>query len=141
MIQLGAGILIVNGRAEITAELTHEALQQLSLRYRLACDACEAYAGAGFTVIYQDVILGEYLNEVHTRLSRWSPGVLVLNPALDVVARRDAERAQDGLCRRLDPCVAGCWAGADAAYRLVARYLGHDGGGNRRLRIAPRRGN
>jgi hypothetical protein len=92
MIQLGAGILILNGRAEITPELTHEALQQLSLRYRLACDACEAYADAGFTVIYQDVILGEYLNEVHTRLSRWSPGVLVLNPTLDVVARRDAER-------------------------------------------------
>lgn len=102
--------MIVNGRAEITPELTHDALQQLSLRYRLACDACEAYADAGFTVIYQDVILGEYLNEVHTRLSRWSPGVLVLNPALDVVARRDAERRKTAY--------AGDWTPASLAAGL-----------------------
>ncbi len=102
--------MIVNGRAEITPELSHEALQQLSLRYRIACEACEAYADAGFTVIYQDVILGEYLREVHTRLSRWSPGVLVLDPTLDVVASRDAERQKTAY--------AGEWAPASLAAGL-----------------------
>ncbi len=102
--------MIVNGRAEVKPELSPEALQQLSLRYRISCDACEAYAGAGFTVIYQDVILGEYLNEIYTRLSRWSPGVLVLNPTLDVVARRDAERRKTAY--------AGDWTPASLAAGL-----------------------
>lgn len=102
--------MIVNGRAEITPELSHEALQQLSLRYRIACDACEAYADAGFTVIYQDVILGKYLDEAYTRLSRWSPGVLVLNPGLDVVAKRDAERHKSAY--------AGDWTPASLAAGL-----------------------
>jgi chloramphenicol 3-O-phosphotransferase len=84
--------MIVAGRAEMTPDPSDEAVEQLALRHRLACCTCDAYAGAGFTVIYQDVILGQHLADVHTQLARWSPGVVVLDPTLDVVAARDAKR-------------------------------------------------
>lgn len=84
--------MIINGRAEMTPDPSAQALDQLTLRYRLACDTSAAYAGAGFNVIYQDVILGAYLAEVCARLAPWSPGVVVLRPSLDVVAQRDAAR-------------------------------------------------
>jgi hypothetical protein len=51
-------------RAEITAEPTREALWQLDLSYRLICRCAAACAGARFTVMYQDVILGAYRAEV-----------------------------------------------------------------------------
>jgi predicted kinase len=43
--------MIVNGRAEMSPTPSTEALEQLSLRYRLACDAAASYAQAGFTVV------------------------------------------------------------------------------------------
>lgn len=84
--------MIVNGREEMSPDPSAEALSQLALRYRLACEAAAAYAGAGFAVVYQDVILGHYLAEVVGSLSAHDPAVVVLDPALDVVARRDRER-------------------------------------------------
>jgi hypothetical protein len=86
--------MIVGGRAEVTAAPTSEALRQLELRYRLACRCAGAYANAGFTVVYEDVIPGAYLSKVCALLSRWEPGVVVLAPCLDVVERRDRERGK-----------------------------------------------
>ena len=56
--------MIVNGRAEMTATLSEEAEQQLWLRYRLAAAAAHLYLQAGFTVVYQDSIIGPTLAEV-----------------------------------------------------------------------------
>jgi predicted kinase len=88
--------MVVRGRAEMSPEPSADALAQLALRYRLACEAALAYVDAGFTVVYQDVILGAHLADVARQLSRHEPAVVVLNPSLDVVAERDRDRAKTG---------------------------------------------
>lgn len=88
--------MIVRGRAEPEPGRMAEAEQQLVLRYGLAVDAASRYAGAGFTVIYQDVVLGRHLRDVLEALRPWSPGAVVLCPCAEVVARRDAARAKTG---------------------------------------------
>src|SRR5215216_1713456 len=56
--------MIVNDRAEVDPGLGNQAMEQLRLRYRIAAAAANLYCQAGFTVIYQDVIIGSVLNEV-----------------------------------------------------------------------------
>src|SRR5262245_49319442 len=53
--------MIVNGQAEMDLELSPEALKQLRLRYQLAATAAGLYLAAGFSVVYQDVIIGRDL--------------------------------------------------------------------------------
>lgn len=84
--------MIVNGRAEMSPAPSAEAMAQLSLRYRMACDAATAYATAGFTVIYQDVILGDALAQVASDLAPYDLGIVVLTPDYSVIAQRDRER-------------------------------------------------
>jgi predicted kinase len=88
--------MIVNGRAEMAPGFTESAWEQLRLRYRLAA-ASDLSCAAGFTVIYQDVIIGPILREVATQLGAKSPlRVVVLCPAPEVVAAREAARAKVG---------------------------------------------
>ena len=56
--------MIINGRADMTPEATAEADRQLRLRHRLTAQTCDQYTAAGFTVITQDVVLGEHLTEL-----------------------------------------------------------------------------
>jgi hypothetical protein len=84
--------MIVRGREDMTAQPSAEALAQLKLRHKLACDVAMAYVSAGFAVVYQDVILGPYLSEVAAWLSPLDTGIVVLNPSLDVLAERDHRR-------------------------------------------------
>src|SRR3981081_764861 len=56
--------MVVNGRADMTPEPSEEALRQLRLRYRLTAAASDDYFREGFTVVAQDVILGEHLSEM-----------------------------------------------------------------------------
>jgi hypothetical protein len=86
--------MIVGGQAEITAAPRSKALRQLELRYRLTCRCAGAYASAGFTVVYQDVIPGVYLSKVCALLPRWEPGVVVRALRLDMVERHDRERGK-----------------------------------------------
>lgn len=84
--------MIVAGRAEMTPDPTDEAIRQLRLRHRLAADVADAYFRAGFTVIAQDVILGDHLVEM-TELIRSRPLlVVVLAPSVDAVAAREVVR-------------------------------------------------
>jgi predicted kinase len=86
--------MVVGGRADMTPEPSDEALRQLRLRYRLAAQVSDAYFEAGFTVITQDVILGEQLAEM-TALIRSRPLlVVVLAPAVAAVAAREAARGK-----------------------------------------------
>jgi predicted kinase len=96
--------MIVNGRAEMRPNADAEAMEQLRLRYRLAATAADLYCTAGFTVVYQDVILGPMLREVVDLLGGWPLRVVVLCPAPDVVAGREETRAKTGY---------GPWAVAD----------------------------
>jgi hypothetical protein len=62
--------MIVSGQAEMTAHLSVEAERQLWLRYRLAAAAAGLYVQAGFTVVYQDIIIGPALAENVARIIR-----------------------------------------------------------------------
>ena len=89
--------MIVNGRLEKTPDAPEEALRQLQLRYELAALTADRYCDAGFTVVYQDVILGPILNEIVERLKRHRRvAVVVLTPSPEVVAQREAGRGKTG---------------------------------------------
>ena len=85
--------MIVNGRAEMSSTTpAPEALAQLVLRYELAADTADRYAQAGFTVVLQDIILGEHLRYVVDRIRSRPLSVVVLAPSVAAVAKRDAKR-------------------------------------------------
>ena len=88
--------MIVNGRAEMTVDLSEEAYQQLWLRYRLAVQAAGLYLQAGFTVVYQDIIIGSALSEVEAMYERERLSVIVLCPRPEVIAARALARAKTG---------------------------------------------
>ncbi len=87
--------MIVSGRAAMTAELSAEAQVQLDLRYRLAAWAARGYLDAGFTVVYQDIIVGAGLVHV-LGLLPFPPVLVALCPDTGVVAARDTARAKTG---------------------------------------------
>ena len=84
--------MIVNGRVEREVPLSDEALRQVELRYRIAATVADHYLAAGFTVVYQDVIIGELLRTVARSLARHRLHVVVLCPRAEVVAARDESR-------------------------------------------------
>jgi predicted kinase len=84
--------MVVNGRAEMQPDQADQAWAQLRLRYKIAASAADLYCEAGFTVVYQDVIIGEMLAEVVQHLRRWPLHVIVLCPSPDVAAQRDQTR-------------------------------------------------
>jgi predicted kinase len=88
--------MIVSGRAELTPDPTPEALRQLDLRYDLACAVAERYLDAGFTVVYQDILLEQDLKDMVSRLAAWQPGVVVLVPSAVTLRGRDRDRVKTG---------------------------------------------
>jgi len=86
--------MVVGGRAEMTPEPSDEAIQQLRLRYQLAAQVSDAYFDAGFTVITQDVILGEDLAEMTTLIRSRPLLVIVLAPQADTIAARENARGK-----------------------------------------------
>jgi predicted kinase len=88
--------MIVNGRAEMSIPLSTEAQRQLQLRYDLAAETAKRYAQAGWTVIYQDIMLGPALTTVTTLLRPFVPAVVVLCPRAEVLAARDQARSKQG---------------------------------------------
>ena len=88
--------VIVNGRADMTAEPSDEALRQLRLRYDLAASTADRYAAAGFTVVLQDVVLGADLPAMVGRIRHRPLAVVVLAPRAEVVAARERDRPKTG---------------------------------------------
>ena len=88
--------MIVSGRAEMTPDAPEEAVHQLELRYRLATQTARSYFNAGFTVVYQDIILGHYLRTTADQLRDLPLYVVVLCPSPEVVAQREAGRGKVG---------------------------------------------
>jgi cytidylate kinase len=99
--------MIVNGRAEMSSNPSTEALAQLSLRYRLARDTAVTYSEAGFTVVYQDVILGPLLCDVIASFTNYEVALVVLNPSLEIVAKRDQERHKTAYGTEWTPALLG----------------------------------
>lgn len=88
--------MIVNGQAQMGFELSAEALAQLQLRYRLAAMVAGEYLAAGFTVVYQDIIIGEGLAQVLPLYAKHSIHLVVLCPSPEAVAAREAGRNKTG---------------------------------------------
>jgi ribose 1,5-bisphosphokinase PhnN len=88
--------MIVNGRAEMHHPLSPEADAQLRLRYRIAAITAELYLQAGFSVVYQDIILGHHLTEVGQYYQHHPLHVVVLCPTPAVVTAREAGRSKTG---------------------------------------------
>ena len=86
--------MIINGRADMTPDPTSEAVRQLRLRYQLAATVSDAYYQAGFTVIVQDVILGNHLAEMTAAIRSRPLLVIVLAPQAAVIADREQSRGK-----------------------------------------------
>lgn len=84
--------MIVNGREDMSAQLSSAALEQLMLRYKIAAITAEQYLAEGYSVVYQDVILGNLLNEVIKLYRHRQLHVVVLCPSAEVVAEREFKR-------------------------------------------------
>src|SRR5215218_1343947 len=70
--------MIVNGQAEMLSELSAEAEQQLALRYHVAAEGAKSYFHAGFTVVYQEIIIGNTLAEMVATFQDLPLSVVVL---------------------------------------------------------------
>ncbi len=88
--------MIVRGRADMGFDLSDEALGQLRLRYRAAATVAGLYLDEGFSVVYQDIIIGRGLNEVLRLYSGRRVHVAVLCPSAEAVAARETARPKKG---------------------------------------------
>ncbi len=87
---------IVNGQAPLSVDLSEEGERQLTLRYEIAAEAARRYFEAGFTVVYQDIILGKSLEAVAAKFEGLPLSVIVLAPDVETIARREANRNKSG---------------------------------------------
>jgi adenylylsulfate kinase-like enzyme len=86
--------MIVTGRADMTPDPAPEAIRQLRLRHRITASVADQYCRAGFTVVAQDIILGEHLTEMVRWIRSRPLLVVVLAPEPAAVAAREARRAK-----------------------------------------------
>lgn len=90
------GGFVRQGRAEMSPDASAEALGQLHLRYAAGAAIADRYAAAGFTAVWEDVIVGALLTETIELVTARPRRLVVLAPRADVVAGREAGRAKDG---------------------------------------------
>lgn len=86
--------MIVSGRAEMVPSANDEALAQLRLRYDLAASVADGYAAAGFTAVYQDIVLGEELGRIADRVRTRPIYAVVLAPPPKVALDRARSRSK-----------------------------------------------
>lgn len=111
--------MIVNGAAVMGPTLDSEARAQLTLRQQIATDAVRRYFDAGFTVVYQDILIGHDLVAAVERVRDLDPRVVVLAPSAEVLAQRDRDRTKTAYSDGFPPSVL-----ADALARETPR-IGH----------------
>ena len=87
--------MVVGGRADMTPGPSEEAVRQLRLRHRLTATAADEYFREGFTVVAQDVVLGEHLTELVATIRARPLLVVVLAPRPEAIATREAARAKN----------------------------------------------
>ena len=88
--------MIVAGRMDMTANPTEEAMKQLNMRYDISAQTADTYHSAGFTVIWQDVMVGKVLPEVISRIQARPLYLIVLQPDPLTVAEREKTRSKTG---------------------------------------------
>ncbi|ASO20437.1 putative kinase [Actinoalloteichus hoggarensis] len=87
--------MIVSGRHEMTPDAEPAALEQLRLRHRLTASVADEYVRAGFTVVAQDVVLGEELPRLLAAVHSRPVFVVVLAPDVAAIARREEGRPKN----------------------------------------------
>lgn len=92
--------MIVNGRAPMGFDLSPDAEEQLRLRHGLAATVARRYVQAGFTVVYQDILIGNTLEHIVANLIPLRVAVVVLCPTADVIEAREAARSKKGYQNR-----------------------------------------
>ncbi|GAA1962407.1 AAA family ATPase [Kitasatospora viridis] len=88
--------MIVSGREEFTPQPTAEATAQLQLRYQASAMVADLYAQAGWTVVVQDVVLGEHLVTYLDAVTTRPLYLVVLAPTPEAVAAREDGRPKSG---------------------------------------------
>ncbi|MFI8952214.1 AAA family ATPase [Streptomyces sp. NPDC053750] len=88
--------MIVSGGEEFTPQPSDEATAQLRLRYQASATIADLYAGAGWTVVAQDVVLGEHLDAYLNWVTTRPLYLVVLAPTPEAVAQREAGRRKHG---------------------------------------------
>ncbi|HEY5832405.1 AAA family ATPase [Streptomyces sp.] len=88
--------MVVSGRRDLVPGGDEEAVEQLRLRYRVSAATADLYAGAGWTAVVQDVVLGEHLEPYLGAIRTRPLYLVVLAPSPEAVARREAARAKSG---------------------------------------------
>ena len=91
--------LVRGGREEMGPDASPEALAQLRLRYEVAASIASRYAGAGFTCVWDDVVLGAELPTALARVTARPLRLVVLAPDAATDGAREAGRAKDGYHR------------------------------------------
>ncbi|MEU5109201.1 MULTISPECIES: AAA family ATPase [unclassified Streptomyces] len=79
-------LMVVNSRAEMTADPSEEAVRLLRLRHQLTAQTIDSYFDNGFTVVAQDVILGENLARMIAQIRSRPLHVIALTPHPDAIA-------------------------------------------------------
>lgn len=87
--------MVINGRADMTPGPSDEAVRQLRLRHRLTASTCDEYFREGFTVVAQDVVIGDHLTEMIHMIRQRPLLAVVLAPRPDAVAAREAARGKN----------------------------------------------
>lgn len=112
---------VVRGRVLMTPGAGPEALAQLGLRHRLTALCADEYARAGFTVVVQDILIGEHLVRMTEDIATRPLAVVVLAPGPAAVKAREAGRTKtaygpdwtvrdlDRLLRARTPHDLGLW--------------------------------
>jgi len=95
--------MIVKGGAVMGPVLNSDATEQLHLRQDIAMDAVRRFVGAGFTTVYQDILIGADFIRVTRALADLNPRIVVLNPSVETLAQRDAERHKTGYGEHFPP--------------------------------------
>ena len=94
--------MIVNDQEPMSFDLSEEAKTQLALRYDLGVLVAKAYCDAGYTVVYQDIVLGPALAEVAAKFEGYPLSVVVLCPSEETISRREAGRGKSGYKNRTE---------------------------------------
>ena len=94
---------VVSGQASFGESLDAEARRQWMLRHRLAADATNRYADAGFDVVVQDLYFADALAPFLSHLTAEEVHLVVLLPDVETLARREAARPKSGYGEHLTP--------------------------------------
>jgi nicotinamide riboside kinase len=85
--------MIVRGNAAPNTDAFED---ELRLRYMLAAQSADGYAEAGYTVIWQDCVIGAVLGEIESLVKTRPLDIIVLAPRPEIVDWRDAHRHKQG---------------------------------------------